>query len=292
MATRGDAVTGDHGEFGAALRKLRLAASLTIEGLAEASGVSVRGIGDLERGRRAAPQRRTVAALADGLELDEADRERLLAAARAGRSPGYSPAGVRAFPRGIDDFVGRKQELVKLAELADRAADRHVSADHAEPGAAATGQPVVATVSGPPGTGKTTLALHAARQLADRFPDGQLVVDLRGMDDAPPEPAELMLGVLKALGVADRDLAKAGPQGHPGLYRQVLADRRCLLVLDNARDEAQVRPLVGVCRGRPGSKVRESCSKRRCSAGTRPRWTGPMTCWTRSRRFDPVDRLA
>lgn len=233
--------------FGSLLRELRLAASLTLEGLAEASGVSVRGIGDLERGRRAAPQRRTVAALADGLGLDEAERERLLAAARSGRSPGYSPVGVRAFPRGIDDFVGRERELVRLAELADRAVapHPHPHADGGGPGTAASGKPaVVAAVSGPPGTGKTTLALHGARQLADRFPDGQLLVDLRGMDDAPPEPAELMLGVLKALGVADRDLAKAGPQGRPGLYRRALADRRYLLVLDNARDEAQVRPLL------------------------------------------------
>ncbi|MGW2180449.1 ATP-binding protein [Streptomyces sp. NPDC001732] len=236
-------MVGESTAFGALLRELRLEASLTIEALSAASGVSVRGIGDLERGRRAAPQRGTVAALAEGLGLGEVEQERLLAAARAGRNRGYSPLGVRAFPRGIDDFVGRQKELSQLAELADRAVGRHHSSDQAESGAEATGRPVVVTVSGPPGTGKTTLALHAARELSDRFPDGQLMVDLRGMDDVPPEPPELMLGVLKAFGVADRDLAKAGSQGHPELYRQVLADRRCLLVLDNARDEAQVRPL-------------------------------------------------
>lgn len=223
-------VTEENGVgFGALLRQLRLEASLTIEALAEASGVSGRGIGDLERGRRATPQRGTVAALANGLNLREAERERLLAAARIGRNPRQSPADVRAFPRGIDDFVGREQELAQLTGLA---------------GQAALGRSQVVAVSGPPGTGKTTLALHAARELADRFPDGQLVLDLRGMDDDPPLPAELMLRVLKAVGVADRDLAKAGSQGHPGLYRQALAGRRCLIVLDNARDEAQVRPLL------------------------------------------------
>jgi tetratricopeptide (TPR) repeat protein/transcriptional regulator with XRE-family HTH domain len=222
-------LSGEREAFGALLRELRLSASLTIEGLAEASGVSVRGIGDLERGRRAAPQRRTVAALADGLGLDEALRERLLAAARAGRAPGYSPVGVRMFPRGVDDFVGREHELARLEELA-------AGQDAA--------QPVVVAVSGPPGAGKTTLALHAARSLAGRFPDGQLVVDLRGTDDAPPGPAELVLSVLKALQVTDRELVKAGPQGHLALYRDVLAERRCLLVLDDARDEGQVRPLL------------------------------------------------
>ncbi|MEW2621312.1 helix-turn-helix domain-containing protein [Streptomyces sp. NPDC048106] len=215
--------------FGSLLRQLRLDASLTIEALAEASGVSVRGIGDLERGRRATPQRGTVAALADGLGLGEAERERFLAAARSGRNPRPHSASLRVFPRGIDDFTGRGAELARLTALAEQAV---------------AGLPVAAAVSGPPGAGKTTLALHAAHELAGRFPGGQLLLDLRGMDDDPPGPAELMLRVLKALGVADRDLAKAGPQGHPGLYRQVLAERRCLLVLDNARDEAQVRPLL------------------------------------------------
>ncbi|WP_327320029.1 ATP-binding protein [Streptomyces sp. NBC_01235] len=222
-------MSGERAAFGALLRELRLSASLTIEGLAEASGVSVRGIGDLERGRRAAPQRRTAAALADGLSLDEKLRERLLTAARAGRTGGYSPVGVRAFPRGIDDFVGRARELTRLTAFAEQQA---------------AAQPVVVAVSGPPGTGKTTLALHAARNLADRFPDGQLVLDLGGTDDEPPGPAELVLSVLKALQVTDRDLAQAGPQGHPALYRRLLAERRCLLVLDNARDEGQVRPLL------------------------------------------------
>ncbi|MFF1546731.1 ATP-binding protein [Streptomyces sp. NPDC058291] len=222
-------MSGERAAFGALLRELRLSASQTIEGLAEASGVSVRGIGDLERGRRAAPQRRTVAALADGLALDEALRERLLTAARAGRAGGYSPAGVRAFPRGVDDFVGRAEELARLAALAQRET---------------AAQPVAVAVSGAPGAGKTTLALHAARDLAGRFPDGQLVLDLRGTHEDGPGPAELLLSVLRALHVSDRDLAQAGPEGHGALYRQLLAERRCLLVLDDARDEGQVRPLL------------------------------------------------
>ncbi|MYV68009.1 helix-turn-helix domain-containing protein [Streptomyces sp. SID2131] len=222
-------MTGAGLEFGALLRRLRLDASLTLEALAEASGVSVRGIGDLERGRVATPQRRTVAALADGLRLDGTERERLLAVARVGRNPRPRPAGLHAFPRGIDDFVGREAELARLRALT---------------GQGTAGIPVVVAVSGPPGAGKTTLALRAAHDLAGRFLDGQLMFDLRGTDDDAPDAAELLLRVLKALGVADRDLAMAGPQGHPELCRRVLAERRCLLVLDNARDEAQVRPLL------------------------------------------------
>ncbi|MFJ9808967.1 ATP-binding protein [Streptomyces sp. NPDC101158] len=222
-------MTGAGLEFGTLLRRLRGEASLTLEALAEASGVSVRGIGDLERGRVATPQRRTVAALADGLRLSTSERERLLAAARIGRLPHPQPKGLRAFPRGVDDFVGRQAELARLTTLAEEEADAI---------------PVVVAVSGPPGTGKTTLALRAAHELAWRFPDGQFMFDLRGTDEDSPDSAELLLRVLKALGVADRDLAMAGAQGHPELCRRVLAEQRCLLVLDNARDEAQVRPLL------------------------------------------------
>ncbi|WP_432102830.1 ATP-binding protein [Streptomyces sp. bgisy091] len=221
-------MTGGRVAFGALLRELRQARSLTIEGLSEASGISVRGIGDLERDRRAAPQRRTVAALADGLTLGEAERERLLAAARGGRSAAYRPTGVRSFPRAVDDFTGRDREVDRLTGWAEEARER----------------PVLVAVSGAPGAGKTTLALHTARQVAGDFPDGQLLVDLQGTHESPPGPAELVVTVLKALGTSDRDLSNAGPQGHEALYRQVLAERRMLLVLDNVLDEEQVRPLL------------------------------------------------
>ena len=218
--------SADSMPFPVLLRYLRVKAFLTIEDLAEASGVSVRGIGDLERGRRAVPQRRTVVALADGLGLGGEQRETLLAAARTGSGPARALAKAPTFPRAIDDFVGRRAELARLSELAGRDGNRTVVA-----------------VTGAPGTGKTTLVLHAARQLADRF-TVRLLVDLRGTDDDPPGPAELMLRVLKAFGPAARCPVNAGLQGLSGLYRQALSAQRCLLILDNARDEAQVRALL------------------------------------------------
>ncbi|MET9111435.1 helix-turn-helix domain-containing protein [Streptomyces zhihengii] len=228
-------------EFGALLRRRRLKAGLTIEGLAETSGISARGIGKLERGERTVPQRRTMAALADGLGLEARARDEFLAAtrvARAARVRGAEGDGPAEREGGSADFVGRAAEMARLTALADEASDRNVGAGPD------TRAALVVAVSGAPGTGKTTLALQTLRETADRFPGGRLMVDLRGMDAEPLEPPEVMLRVLKRLGVTDKDLARSGPQGHPELYRAVLAERRCLLVLDNARDEAQVRPLL------------------------------------------------
>ncbi|WP_306887970.1 ATP-binding protein [Streptomyces griseoviridis] len=239
--TKGAArVNGGTQEFGTLLRRFRTDRLLTIQGLAQASGVSVRGIGDLERGRRAAPQRRTVAALAAGLGLDADECDRLFAAAREDRSRPSAPLSVRTFPRGIEDFVGRRYELLTLAGLAAEAAGPGSPAGPARAGAG----PTVVAVSAPPGMGKTALALQAARVLADRFPDGQMVLDLRGTDEDPPPATEIMLHVLKAFHVADTEIVEAGATGQAGLYEKLLLDRRCLLILDNARDEAQVAPLL------------------------------------------------
>ncbi|QFY09166.1 helix-turn-helix domain-containing protein [Nonomuraea phyllanthi] len=225
---RGEGVS-DGESFAALLRAFRQAAGLTIEELSQASGVSVRAIGDMERGVSRGPQRRTVAALAEVLRLPPDEHDAFLAAARVGR-PRSAPsvAGICELPRGIGDFTGREHELGLLWELAARNAD---------------GPAVPVTIWGTPGMGKTTLAVHAAGRLADLFPDGQFFLDLRGMDATPLASGAGLTRLLKALGMAERGIP-ADEQQRAGQYRALLRERRCLIVLDNAAGESQVRPLL------------------------------------------------
>ena len=136
-------------------------------------------------------------------------------------------------------FTGRAAELKRLTELAEEAR--------------AAGTATTTVIGGMPGVGKTALAVKVAHQVAGHFPDGQLYVNLRGFDPSgPPMPsAEAIRGFLDALGVpAERIPANLDAQA--GLYRSTLSGRRMLLLLDNARDADQVRPLLP---GRPGSLV-------------------------------------
>jgi len=127
-------------------------------------------------------------------------------------------------------FVGRTAHLRALTEMVDSAT----------PGAT-----VIAAIGGLAGTGKTALALHWAWQMADRFPDGQLYVNLRGFDPSltPVAPAEAVRGFLDALGVGPAHLP-VSLQAQVALYRSLLADKRVLVVLDNARDDEHVRLLL------------------------------------------------
>ncbi|MDP9849545.1 NB-ARC domain-containing protein [Streptosporangium lutulentum] len=230
------------------MRSLRQAAQLTIEELSHTSGVSVRAIGNMERGVSRGPQRRTVEALAEALRLGEEQRAELVEAARTGRPRPAGPVpGACELPRGAGDFTGRVRELELLRRLAEQA----------EAGQAA----VVATISGTGGIGKTALAVHAARHLAEAFPDGRYYVDLRGMDSVPLAPGAVLSRLLKALGVNEQRIP-SDEEERAGLYRALLADRGCLIVLDNAIDEAQVRPLLPS--GGPGMTI---VTSRRSLAG-------------------------
>jgi tetratricopeptide (TPR) repeat protein len=103
---------------------------------------------------------------------------------------------------------------------------------------------VISAIGGTAGVGKTALAMHWAHQVAARFPDGQLYVNLRGYDPGPPVPAaDALAGFLRSLGVPGRDIPPETDE-RAARYRSLLAERKMLVVLDNARDEGQVRPLL------------------------------------------------
>lgn len=137
----------------------------------------------------------------------------------------------RQLPTVARHFVGREHELDQLDKLAD-------SVD----GAAAV---VVAAITGPPGIGKTATALRWAHGRADRFPDGQLYVNLRGFDPVQPPvtPTAALRELLDGLAVP-RQRLPAEVDARAALFRTLMAGRRMLLVLDNARDAEQVRPLL------------------------------------------------
>ncbi|WP_341718125.1 BTAD domain-containing putative transcriptional regulator [Micromonospora sp. FIMYZ51] len=140
--------------------------------------------------------------------------------------PGRRPAQL---PLAATGFVGREPELALL--------DAAVAAT--EPATV-----VISAISGMAGVGKTALALRWAHRVVDRFPDGQLYLNLRGYDEAEAmTPAEALRSFLEALGVPDARIPVT-TDARAGLYRSLLAARQMLIVLDNARDTEQVRPLL------------------------------------------------
>jgi tetratricopeptide (TPR) repeat protein len=245
---------GPGGGFGGLLRAYRLAAGLSQEELAERSGLSARAIADMERGRTARPYRRSVRALADALDLAEPDRTALerasripsLAAPVAPSPQAYPGTGAqgrvvpRQLPAAVSCFAGRDAELAALTSLPGPG-----------PGRAAPAL-VISAIGGTAGVGKTALAIQWARQVAAEFPDGQLYVNLRGYDPGQPmAPGEALAGFLAALGVPGPQIP-AEAEGRAAAYRDVLAGRRVLVLLDNARDADQVRLLLP---GEPGCLV-------------------------------------
>ncbi|MET9502930.1 BTAD domain-containing putative transcriptional regulator [Streptomyces sp. NPDC006622] len=158
--------------------------------------------------------------------------------AAAGPSAHPVPAQL---PHDIPAFTGRGGELDEILALS--------GGDGAEPGGAPD-TVVITAIGGMAGVGKTTLAVHWAHRVAGRFPDGQLYVNLRGYDPsgAVMEAGEAVRGFLDALGVPP-DRIPHGLDAQAALYRSVLAGRRILVVLDNARDSDHVRPLLP---GSPG----------------------------------------
>jgi tetratricopeptide (TPR) repeat protein len=162
--------------------------------------------------------------------FDHAAREPIDAPATAAESPVVVVP--RQLPAAVRSFVGRDNELAALTELLGDGGD-------------AAPTLVITAIGGTAGVGKTALAVQWAHQIADRFPDGQLYVNLRGFDPGgvPVPPAEVLRGFLDAFAVPAERIP-AGQDAQAALYRSVLADKRVLVVLDNARDPEQVRPLL------------------------------------------------
>ncbi|WP_079252446.1 BTAD domain-containing putative transcriptional regulator [Streptomyces sp. MP131-18] len=160
---------------------------------------------------------------------------------RAAEEPGAAAVAVpRQLPPDVEHFTSRTHELDALDALARK--DR-----------GGGGAPVICVIAGTGGVGKTALAVHWAHRARDLYPDGQLYVNLRGFGptDAAMTPADVVRVFLDALQVPG-DRIPAAFEAQVGLFRGLLADRRMLIVLDNARDAEQVRPLLPTS---PGSLV-------------------------------------
>ncbi len=248
--------------FGAKLKRLRESKGLSRQALARLTGV--KGVAwptirDLEHGARL-PRPRTLTLLADALDLDDQTRTELEAAARAPSAqretlartaqggtlrpsaadgPGLAAlaeAGpARTLPYDTGSFTGRSPELRRLADGALSVG--------------ATGRTSVFTLEGMGGVGKTALAVHAAHQVTgefpDLFPDGHLFLDLHGYTPGvtPLTSNEALRSLLRQLGVPHEVIpAKQVPR--EALYRSTLAGKSALLILDNAKDAAQMRPLL------------------------------------------------
>jgi DNA-binding SARP family transcriptional activator/tetratricopeptide (TPR) repeat protein len=145
---------------------------------------------------------------------------------------GPAPATPRELPAPVRHFTARADELAALTELLGRSAEQ-------PPGVI-----VIAAIGGTAGVGKTALAVHWAHQVAARFPDGQLYVNLRGYDPGQPmTAADALAGFLRALGAAGQDIPDEEAE-RAARYRSMLAGRRMLVMLDNAGSAEQVRPLL------------------------------------------------
>jgi tetratricopeptide (TPR) repeat protein/transcriptional regulator with XRE-family HTH domain len=215
----------------------RLRTGLTQEELAERAAVSTRTVRNIESGA-VRPRMHTVRLLAAALRADESETARMMAAAVVGvTGPDHDTAPEpptrtvpAQLPPDVLGFVGRHAELRALDDLSRSA-----------PGNSAL---LISAISGTAGVGKTALAVHWAQQVRDRFPDGQMYVDLHGYDPDKPMPAaEALTRLLSALGVPAQQIP-LDVEEQIARYRTALTGRRMLVLLDNAATADQVRPLL------------------------------------------------
>ncbi|MET9627277.1 BTAD domain-containing putative transcriptional regulator [Lentzea sp. NPDC006480] len=213
--------------------------------------------------------RRLRTTLADSLGIDPSAALRDLEAGILRQDAELSPVRLTTrpkvpaqLPREVRGFAGRAREIAWLDALPE-----------------VSSTAVVAVLAGSAGVGKTALAVHWAHRVAGAFPDGQLYVDLHGYDPggSRTSPADALLGFLQALDVSPQQVPD-DVDARAALFRSLLSERRMLIVLDNARDAGQVRPLLP---GAPGSVVvvtsRDQLSGLVGVEGARPLTLGLLT---------------
>lgn len=230
------------------LRAYRRRMGLTQEELAGKAEMSVRGVANIERGRVVRPHPHSLAKLADvlgmsGTDRDEFRRRPLLEGPAVVEGPsrpsrddhgdddavvagGHVP--VRHLPADVRDFTGRHAEL--------RAIRAYLNTGVVE-------SPPVAVLSGQSGIGKTALAVHLGHRLSSCYPDGQLFANLGGSVHRQ-SPSAALARLLRALDVDGRRVTNTDLEERAALFRSIVAGQRLLIVLDNAADEAQIRPLL------------------------------------------------
>ncbi len=227
--------------FAGLLRRLRDDAGLTQEELAEAASLSPRSVSDLERGVNLTARHDTARLLAGALGLTGAQRSLFEAAAR-GRAPagqvlaageGGAAVATRTLPRDVASFTGRAAELAQLAGAVTSAA------------AAGGGVVGICAVGGMAGVGKTAFVVHAAHQLAGGFPDGQFFLPLHAHTPGQRQvdPADALASLLLTAGVGAQQIPP-GLQARAARWRDYLAGKKVLLVLDDAAGHEQVTPLL------------------------------------------------
>ncbi|HXJ26776.1 MAG TPA: helix-turn-helix domain-containing protein, partial [Streptosporangiaceae bacterium] len=250
--------------FGDLLRRLRADAGLTQEQLAKSAGLSSRSVSDLERGVNRTARNDTARLLAGALGLAEPERALFVAAAlgRAqegaldGSPPGrpvplldWAAIATRTLPRDTASFTGRAAELERLMAALDEAQLGGVVG--------------ICAIGGMAGIGKTALAVHAGHQLAGGFPDGQIFLSLHGhtTGQRPVDPGGALASLLLTVGFPGSQIP-ATTEARAGRWRSFLANRKMLLILDDAADHEQIRPLLP---GSAGSLVIVT-SRRRLTA--------------------------
>jgi tetratricopeptide (TPR) repeat protein/transcriptional regulator with XRE-family HTH domain len=218
--------------FAEVVRTNRQRLGLTQEELAASAGLGVRTIRKIEAGRVGVPRPATVRLLADAFGLIGADRDGFCQiAAGEPTEPSTNSRTPAQLPADVSAFTGRAEQLAQL--------DAQLAGAGDQPNAM-----IISALSGTAGIGKTALAVHWAHRVRDGFPDGQLYVNLRGHGpDQPMTSADALTRFLSALEVAGQEVPNDLDE-RAARYRSELADRRMLIVLDNAGSVEQIRPLL------------------------------------------------